>query len=90
MNTQTFTTWLNSTIQNMELTRRAFADLANVGYQTLHPWRLRDFDPSMITFIRVCHAVAKLTNRPLHVVICEAIQTTKAYKQLGVQNDTDQ
>ena len=89
MNTQTFTTWLNSTIQNMELTRMAFAQLANVGYQTLHPWRLRDFDPSMITFIKVCHAVAKLTNRPLHVVVYEAIQTTKAFKQLGVNNDTN-
>lgn len=76
----TFTIWLNTTIQNMELTRRAFAQLANVGYQTLHPWRLRDFDPSMITFIKVCRAVAKITNRPLHVVLFEAIQTTKAFK----------
>jgi DNA-binding XRE family transcriptional regulator len=74
--------WLNSTIQKMELTRTAFAEIANVGYQTLHPWRLRDFDPSMITFIRVCHAVAKLTNEPLHVVMYEAIKTTKAYQQL--------
>ena len=53
----------------MELTRTAFAETANVGYQTLHPWRLRDFDPSMITFIRVCHAVVQLTNLPLHVVV---------------------
>ena len=89
MNKQTFTTWLNSTIQNMDLTRRAFAQYANVGYQTLHPWRLRDFDPSMITFIRVCHAVAKLTNRSMFVVICEAIQTTNAYKQMGLHNDTN-
>ena len=85
MNTQTFKIWLDQTIRNLDLTRRAFSKYSKVGYQTLHPWRLQEYDPSMITFIRVCHAVAKLTNRPMHVVMCEAIQTTKAYKQMGLK-----
>ena len=78
---KTFTIWLDSTLQNLELTRTAFAKIANVGYQTLHPWRLRDFDPRMVTLINVCRAVAKLTDRQFDVVLFEAIQTTHAYKQ---------
>ena len=89
MNTQTFTLWLDSKLQNLELTRTAFDKIARVGYQTLHPWRLRDFDPRMITFIKVCIAVAKLTDQKFHVVLLEAIQTTHAYKTATTEDTTD-
>jgi predicted transcriptional regulator len=89
MNDTTFTIWLDSKLQNLELTRTAFAKIARVGYQTLHPWRLRDFDPRMITFLRVCAAVAKLTDQQFHVVLFEAIQTTHAYKTTMNEVTTD-
>jgi predicted transcriptional regulator len=86
---ETFTMWLDSKLQNLELTRTNFAKIARVGYQTLHPWRLRDFDPRMITFIKVVAAVAKLTDQQFHVVLFEAIQTTHAYKTTMNEVTTD-
>lgn len=78
---QTFQMWLDSKIQKLELTRTQFAKHAGVGYQTLHPWRLNEYDPRMITLIKVCKAVATLYDQPFDVVLFDAIQTTKAYKE---------
>ena len=85
MNTQTFQIWLDSKLQKLEMHRTDFAKYAGVAYQTLHPWRLQDFDPSMATLIRVCTALAYKLDQPLNVVLYEAIQTTKAYQQMNTQ-----
>ena len=78
-NDSTFFLWLDSKLRYLELPRTEFARIAGVGYQTLHPWRLEDFDPRMCTMIKVCHAVAELTKQPFGVVLLEAVKTTKAY-----------
>jgi len=80
--TMTFYEWLNTKLQNLELTRTAFAQIAGVGYQTLHPWRLTQFDPNMLTFLRICNAIATLTNQPLQAVITEAIPYTIAHNKV--------
>ena len=78
----TFYEWLNSKLQNMQLTRTEFAAAANVGYQTLHPWRLNEYDPNMLTMLRIVRAVANITKQPFNDVLADAVQYTRAYKQV--------
>lgn len=89
MTDQTFQMWLDSKLQKLELTRTQFAKRAGVGYQTLHPWRLNEYDPRMITLIKVCQAVAALYHQPFDMVLYEAIQTTKAYKETTTTTTTE-
>ena len=85
MSDQTFQCWLNSKLQKLEITRTAFAKIAGVGYQTLHPWRLEQYDPNIKTLLLVCQGVAKLTKQPMDVVLLEAIQSTTAYKNITTE-----
>lgn len=79
---KTFTIWLDQQLKRHNITRTKFATLAGVGYQTLHPWRLQNHDPSLATLVKVCAALAKLNGQSFWQTQMEAMQQTMVFNEV--------